>query len=540
MKQGLVILMMLVQSWSYAQIQGELKAAVDTTTVLIGGQLNYTLQVATDSVAAVAFPDQLNIAPFEIIESFPIDTIRAQQHYLFTKRYALIQFDSGNYWIPPQRVLVNGFPKISDSIPVRVNTVVVDTLKQPLFDIKPLIALERNYDNLIARLLWGLVVLFFIIGGFWAYFRAQKRAQERKAALPPFDRAIEALKALEKEEPNKQEEYKFYYSKLTTIVRRYLEEDAKIAALELTSAELLDKLILHKDAGKIPLEKETLDRLQEVLSTADLVKFARALPETGTAARDRQWVEAIVVETKEALPEPTLEELMEQKAYQEKLRKAKQRKQFTYAGIGLVALALVSLASAIAYYGYYPVRDELLGYPTKKLESSTWVQNMYGVPPVQLLTPKILERVPVVPAGVKEFQMGTLEDPFYVGLRFAPKPPPENPQQQQQQDQTVNAQETQALIDGILEEYQQKGATNMLVDSEVITTPSGLPALRIFGTLDLVKNPDGPSIRHNFSSLLFDFDKGKITLTLLYEKDDRYGPKIAERITNSVDLIKEL
>ena len=58
MKQGLVILVVLVQSWSYAQIQGELKAAVDTTTVLIGGQLNYTLQVATDSVAAVAFPEQ--------------------------------------------------------------------------------------------------------------------------------------------------------------------------------------------------------------------------------------------------------------------------------------------------------------------------------------------------------------------------------------------------------------------------------------------------------------------------------------------------
>ena len=38
-------------------------------------------------------------------------------------------------------------------------------------------------------------------------------------------------------------------------MQRYLEEDAKIAALELTSAELLDKLILHK-CGKIPLEKK--------------------------------------------------------------------------------------------------------------------------------------------------------------------------------------------------------------------------------------------------------------------------------------------
>jgi hypothetical protein len=537
MKKGVLIFMILLQSWAWGQLQDQLKAAVDTTTVLIGGQLNYTLQIAADSMAEVKFPEKLNIAPFEIIQSFPIDTLRAQQNYLFTKRYALIQFDSGNYWIPPQRVLINGFPKISDSIPIRVNTVVVDTLKQPLFDIKPLIALQRNYDQLIARILWGILFLVFLIGGLWTYLRMQRRAEERKAALPPFEKAIEALKALEKQKPQEQEEYKFYYSQLTTIVRRYLEEDAKIAALESTSAELLKKLMLFKDTGKIPLEKETLERLQKVLETADLVKFARAVPEIGTASRDREWVESIVVETKEALPAPTLEELMEQKAYQEQMRKAKQRKQLIQIGIGVFALAVISLVGAITYYGYYPVRDELLGYPTKKLQSKTWVQSMYGVPPVQLSTPKFLERVPNSGAGSNEFQMGTLADPFYVALRFSPKPPSTS---EQQQDQTVDAAATQALIDGILEEYQEKGATNMLVDSEVITTPSGLPALKIFGTLDLVKTPNSPSIRHIFSTLLFDFDKGKITLTLLYEKDDRYGAEIAERITSSLDLIKEL
>ena len=88
-----------------AQQSVELKVAVDTTTVRIGEQLNYTLQIKVDSTAEVMFPDQPIFAPFELLEESPIDTLRKQAHYLYTKKYALIQFDSGNYFLPQQQVL---------------------------------------------------------------------------------------------------------------------------------------------------------------------------------------------------------------------------------------------------------------------------------------------------------------------------------------------------------------------------------------------------------------------------------------------------
>ena len=59
---------------------------------------------------------------------------------------------------------------------------------------------------------------------------------------PPFEKAIEQLRALENENLNKQEEYKRYYSRLIEVVRVYLQEDAKIDALESTSDELLEIL----------------------------------------------------------------------------------------------------------------------------------------------------------------------------------------------------------------------------------------------------------------------------------------------------------
>ena len=120
----------------------KLLIAVDSTEFKIGEQINIRFQIKGDSLSKIQFPEQPNFAPFELLEIFPLDTIRSQTHYLFTKKYALIQFDSGNYWIPKQKILINGVNAISDSISIRINTVVVDTLKQPLFDIKPLVKLE--------------------------------------------------------------------------------------------------------------------------------------------------------------------------------------------------------------------------------------------------------------------------------------------------------------------------------------------------------------------------------------------------------------
>ena len=51
---------------------------------------------------------------------------------------------------------------ISKLIPIRVNTIKVDTLKQKLYDIKPLEEVQKNYEELIAQILWGIVFIIFL------------------------------------------------------------------------------------------------------------------------------------------------------------------------------------------------------------------------------------------------------------------------------------------------------------------------------------------------------------------------------------------
>ena len=524
----------------WAQSEVELKAAVDSTQIKIGAQLNYTLQVKADSIAQVIFPEQPIFAPFELLEESLIDTLRTRTHYLYTKRYALIHFDSGNYFIPQQQVLVNGFSKIADLIPVRVNSVIVDTTKQKLFDIKPLFTVEKTYDVLISRVLWGLVFALIILGISYTYLFQKRRKELRERELPPFDRAIEELKALESEKPTLQDEYKLYYSRLTDVVRRYLEEEAKIDALESTSEELLNKLEMRKDAGTLDLDHATLKSLREVLKTADLVKFAKSMPEYRIANEDRKAVEHVVMETKEALPEPTEEELREKEAYKEYLAKRRRKEQWIWGLSGTGILAVTILVVSMLVYGFYPVRDTLLMYPTKGLYSGQWVNSQYGTPPLKIETPEVLERIPNENDLIQQFSLGTLDSPFYIDLKFD-FPKLELKKEETNSDpQQANTEKAQALVNTIISNFESGGAVNILMKNDEVTLPSGVPVAKIFGTLDYPKKGEKDRVRCSFNTLLLTFEEGTIILTMMYEKEDRYASEIEQRIINSIELIKEL
>ena len=145
-KKGFICLIFFIWLNASGQIQkGVLTATVDTAAVKIGENIDYYLKIKVDSTSKVVFPEQPLFAPFELLEASQIDTIRSQSHFLYTKKYSLIHFDSGNYYIPQQQVLVDGFSQIAKLIPIRVNTVKVDTTKQKLFDINPLQKFKINY-----------------------------------------------------------------------------------------------------------------------------------------------------------------------------------------------------------------------------------------------------------------------------------------------------------------------------------------------------------------------------------------------------------
>ena len=521
-----------------AQEKYDFSVSVDTTKIRIGEQLNYNIELITDTLNLIQFEKTPFFSSFEIIDEKELETIRLKSKYKLRKQYSLIQFDSGSFIIPRQKVIIDNNIKFSDSISIYVSNVKVDTLKQKLYDIKPIAYVKKSYDKLIKGILLVSIIILIIIGILYTYFYKKRRKKLIDKEILPFDRAINELKLLEEEKPKLQTEFKNFYSKLTEIVRRYIEEEVKLDALESTSQELIAKLENLIDKGSLDLEKETVKNLKKVLENADLVKFAKSTPETNVAINDCKLVEVVVLETKEGLPEPTEEEMLKNQEYLESIAK-KRRKEKTIWAFSLTLIAgLITLLSSIAIYGYYPVIDTLTGYPTKKLYSSKWFKSQYGVPPVIIETPEVLVRKESKDK-TQTFEYGDFSKSIYISLEFDFFQSYINSNNNSSNDNNENEKGEQ-YIENIISNFESKGAVNILLKNEKISLKSGSSADKVFGTFDYPNSNETEMVRCNFTNLILVYERGTINLRIVYKKEDRYGSMIEEKIINSIELIKEL
>ena len=107
----------------------QISSSIDSTQIKIGSQFNLTIKATgLKSSDKVVFPEGQFFGPLEILESYPIDTIRKEDKLELIKKYGLTQFDSGRYVVPQLQVVINNKITKTDSFAVVVNNVVVDIL----------------------------------------------------------------------------------------------------------------------------------------------------------------------------------------------------------------------------------------------------------------------------------------------------------------------------------------------------------------------------------------------------------------------------
>ena len=108
-------LLLLVSCWSLAQTKVSLTA--DTLEVRLAEQINLDLVVSTDKRASIQFPPLRAFAPFEVIDSTAVDTTVAANTVTYSKSYTVIQFDSGQFTLPQQLLVVDGEVFVLDDPP---------------------------------------------------------------------------------------------------------------------------------------------------------------------------------------------------------------------------------------------------------------------------------------------------------------------------------------------------------------------------------------------------------------------------------------
>lgn len=522
----LFLFFLLWNSLSFSQVS----ATLDTLSIKIGEEIKYRIQVAVDSSATVNFPEGQSFLPLEVIEVYNTDTVFEQQKMMLIKKYGLTQFDSGRYVIPQQLIRINEQVFFTDTLVVEVADVVVDTLKQGMYTIKPHLDVAPVKGRWIEALLWILLILALIALVVYLFLRRKRKIKEAKKVLPPFEEALVALQTLDNSLYLKENNIKDYYSVLTEIVKRYLDREVDEAALESTTDELITKLELHKDSGNLDFDKETIYKLSVILNRADLIKFAKMQTESGQAQLDRSEIEDIIKVTHEAIPEPTEEELQKNAEYQEmQLKKKKARKNKLIFG-SIAGILVFALIISTLIFGADTIKNTLLGNYTKKLAEKEWIKSDYGSPAVIITTPEVLVRADgneevIISTNPDDiFTFGDIQKKLfiYVGSSKA-----DNPEQ-------INL---EAILQEKLALLEQSGATNLMIMTEPFETEKNVSGIKAAGEFNIkIGDNKYKKSKSEYQLIVFAQQGAVQEILLVNEKEDIYAQQIKERILKSIEI----
>jgi len=521
---------------------GQVSSSIDSTAIKIGAELFYKIQVKADTTALVVFSEEQTFQPLEMINSYAIDTTKKEGYYQLTKTYGLTQFDSGVYTIPKQKIIIGDNVFFTDSLQVQVNTVVVDTTKQKLFDIKPLVQVEKKRSG-VWNVLGIILLISLLISGllYWFIWRKKPLTEAEKiAALPPYERAKRALEKLDEERYFENEEIKTYYSDLTLILRQYLDEKVYEQSLESTTDELVSRLQILEAANQITLSKDTIRNIETILKRADLVKFAKSKPDFQLAKLDKSTIELEIDHVKDGLPEPTEEELLKNLEYREALARQQKRKRIKQIAAIVLGVLLITITGFVIRSGFTEVKDTMLRNPSKiLLEKTPWVTSEYGAPGITISTPEVLERQNVeLPEEMKgkvqmiTFTFAGINTPIDVVVnssKFATKPDESGKEKEVPIDLLK-------VAEGVLDTFEKNGTKNITTRNEQFITPNGQEGVKSFGTAEFLI--EEKLVKGEYIILGFSTPNLLQQVILTWKENDIYADQMIERILNSIELIK--
>ncbi len=261
----------------------QVNARLAPDSVAIGDRFTLEVTVDKDLMQVVGFPafkDGMLNEQIEIVEERDVDTLlRDGRHVVLGKSYVLTTFEEGVHSIGRFPVLYmdkNIVDTLSsaDSLVLQVGTFQIDTMTMTIRDLKSVLKEPLRIGEFSGYLLWGwLAAAALALVILWLVKR--RKQQGRVESAPdeePHVAAIKALEALHNQKLWQNNKHKLYYTRLTDILRRYMEGRWGVAAPEMTSDEII---AAAREQG---VEDSSLDSLRDILRSADLVKFAKYTP----------------------------------------------------------------------------------------------------------------------------------------------------------------------------------------------------------------------------------------------------------------------
>ena len=515
----------------------KITTSIDSSQIKIGSQFLLTIKASVNAKDKVVFPEGKFFGALEVLESFPIDTVKNNANYELIKKYGLTQFDSGKYAIPKLLVKINQKAFRTDSLSVLVNNVQVDTTKQQMYDIKNIIATEEKPSSEWWK--WLVLLGLIIASGFAAYFiikKIQKRedlAEEFFAS--PIEKALAYLQNLDKKQLLQKGEVKEYYSEMTDIARTYIEESVKVPAMESTSSELIAALKKAISEKKMFINRDELEQFKGVLENADLVKFAKSKPLQFEIEKDKGIIDKFLIIIDKALPrsEAEAEVLFAEEVRKKELKQQKFKR--TVIAVGIAASLFVLAVSLFLYtIGFDYLKENYLGYSTAELLEKEWVSSEYGEPAIIIETPKVLYRnndekiqnnLPENVKSTNRFMSGSIVDDFSIVLITTAF-------------KDTTRLDLEVALENDLKELERFGAKNIIVKTADFENAKGLSGKKSSGTFTAFNSKTEEEQKMSYEIVVFAQPGGAQEIFLIYKEDDTHAKQVTEKIQNSIELRK--
>ena len=341
-----LLTIILIISSLYTFAQASVQAKITPIEMLIGEQAQVTLTVEANDDAKVEFP---TFQPRQMLVP-GVEVIATQQSVVDGKQtlaIVLTAFDGNLYHLPPFKVKVNGKEYASSDLALKVVEVEVDTTKMDQF-----FGPKDVQDNPFLWADWSLpfwlsvLMLLVMVVGYYLYLRLRDNKPiithiKIVKRLLPHQKAMKEIEEIKANRMLTTEDSKEYYTKLTDTLRRYIEERYGFSAMEMTSSEIIDRLM--------STDQQSLDELRQLFTTADLVKFAKY--STQINENDANLVSAIDFINQTKLENQPTEEVVKPQLSAEDQRSRKERRVLKGI-IGVLTLSAMTLFCYVLYLVY--------------------------------------------------------------------------------------------------------------------------------------------------------------------------------------------
>ena len=320
----------------------QVTAKIEPIEMMIGEQAQVTVTVQAPEGATVempAFQPRQQLTPgVEIVNSRRTGN---------TMVLTLTSFDGNLYHLPPFTAKVNGKEMKSSDLALKVIEVEVDTTKLDEY-FGPKGVQDNPFLWSEWSVLFWLSVLMLVLILLVVYLYQRLKANKPIIThikivkrLLPHQKAMKEIEQIKADKMVMSENQKEYYTKLTDTLRRYIEERYGFSAMEMTSSEIIDRLM--------QTDQQSLDELRQLFTTADLVKFAKY--STMINENDANLVNAIDFINQTKLENQPTEEVVKPQLSAEDQRSRKERRVLKSI-IGVLVTSAVLLFSYVLYIVY--------------------------------------------------------------------------------------------------------------------------------------------------------------------------------------------